>query len=318
MSSDAPGGSAQSAYDDAVLPFSTVKSRALGRLVRLGPLVDEILARHAYPNAVSELLGEALALVAMLGTTLKFEGELILQTNTDGPVGLIVVNFEAPGRLRGHASFNRDRVGSIIEAGQADHGRLLGSGYLALTIDPGKGKERYQGVVALEGGGLADAALSYFRQSEQLPTYVRLAVARHQTSADGHPGWRWRAGGLLLQHVAPVGGSAELDDGGRLMGEDDDHWRRVRFLAETVEDHEMLDPLLPPKRLLYRLFHEEGVRAGEARDMEVFCRCSQDRVDNLFQSFKGDDISDLRDKNGDVVVTCEFCNTAYYFDPGAQ
>ncbi|MGI9424625.1 MAG: Hsp33 family molecular chaperone [Hyphomicrobiaceae bacterium] len=304
------------ANDDSIIPFSTVKSRALGRLVRLGPVVDRILSQHDYPLAVSEVLGQAVALTTMLGTTLKFDGNLIVQTKTDGPLGMLVVNFETPGRVRAHASFDSDQLATVAEQNDPDHGDLLGSGYLAITIDPGKGMERYQGVVALEGRGLADAALNYFRQSEQLPTFVRLAVARYQSREikDDRRGWMWRAGGLLVQHVAPIGGVEHNDDEADfLLGEDDDNWRRVALLAQTVEDHEMLDPLLAPEHLLYRLFHEEGVRAAEPRELQNFCRCSQKRVETMLQSFKSEELSDLRDEAGDVVVTCEFCNRSYRY-----
>ena len=259
-------------------------------------------------------------MAAMLGTTLKFDGDLIVQTNTDGAIGMMVVNFETPGRLRAHASFDADRVARFEAEGGSDHGALLGEGYLALTIDPGRGMERYQGVVALKGQGLDAAALEYFRQSEQLPTFVRLAVARHKVRSDSGVGngWQWRAGGILVQHVTPVGGLEHNDDQDDfLLGEDDDDWRRVAFLAETVEDHEILDPLLAPERLLYRLFHEEGVRASAARPLEVFCRCSQQRVDSLIRSFKAEELEDLRDETGDIVVTCEFCNTGYRWQPKA-
>ena len=305
------------AVDDTVLPFSTVKSRALGRLVRLGPVINRILSQHDYPLPVSNVLGQAVALTAMLGTTLKFDGNLIVQTNSNGPLGMIVVNYETPGRVRAHASYDADRLAEITARDATpDQGTLLGSGYLAITIDPGRGMERYQGVVALEGGGLVDAAHTYFRQSEQLPTFVRLAVARYQKRdpESDLTGWKWRAGGLLVQHVTPLGGVEHNDDEEDfLLGEDDDHWRRVEFLAQTVEDHEMLDPLLAPERLLYRLFHEEGVRASAPRPVENFCRCSQQRVETMLRSFKPEELSDLRDDSGDVVVTCEFCNQAYRF-----
>ena len=315
MTDDVGGGSLA---DDTVLPFSTVKSRALGRLVRLGSVVDEILSQHNYPDPVSEVVGEAIALTAMLGTTLKIDGDLIVQTRTDGPLGMLVVNYETPGRIRAHASFDAEQVAAMAEENGAEQGALIGSGYMALTVDPGKGMERYQGVVALEGTGLANAALVYFKQSEQLPSFVRLAVARHRSrSSDGRTrDWQWRAGGILVQHVSPVGGAKHADDEEDfLLGEDDDNWRRVSYLAETVEHHEMLDPLLAPERLLYRLFHEEGVRAGEPRQLEVFCRCSQARVDNLIHSFKPEEIEELRDDGGKIVVTCEFCSSSYRCPP---
>jgi len=311
-------------HDDFVLPFNTVKSGMTGRVVRLGAVADTILGQHDYPLAVSELLGQALALSAMLGTALKFDGDLTIQSQTDGAVGMFVTNFASPGSLRGYASFDADRVAGI-EAGDSppDQAALIGQGLLALTIDPGEGMERYQGVVALEGGDLAGAAHTYFRQSEQLPTFVRLAVARHHVAGtDGRAsGWQWRAGGLIVQHISPVGGKppdeSETETGAAttLFGEDDDHWRRVEMLASTVEDHELLDPMLSPERLLYRLFHEEGVRVIEPAPLEAYCRCSRERVAAFLKTFADENISDLRDEDGNVTVTCEFCGAAYRFEP---
>jgi len=191
--------------DDYVLPFSTDKSRALGRLVRLGPLADEILKRHDYPETVSEVLGQALALTGMLGSTLKFGGNLILQTQTDGPLGFLVANFEAPGKLRGYAGFDAERRDEL-SGKNGRHGLLLGKGHMALTIDPGGHMDRYQGIVGLADNNLSEAANSYFRDSEQLPTFVRLAIARHHGGASGDGDWHWRAGGIMVQYVSPVGG----------------------------------------------------------------------------------------------------------------
>jgi len=303
--------------DDRVLPFSTVKSRALGRIVRLGPLIDKLLSNHDYPDNVSEVLGQAVALAAMLGTTLKFDGNLIIQTKTDGPIGMLVVNFETPGRIRAYAGFDKEKIAradASAATARGDYGRLLGKGYLALTIDPGRDMERYQGIVGLNNQDLASAALQYFRQSEQLPTFIHLAVAKVQTKSACGKGWQWRAGGLLVQHVTALGGRKhETDDDDSLLGDEDDHWRRVKYLAQTIEDHEILDPTLQPERLLYRLFHEEGVRVSKARPLEAFCRCSQERIQALFHSFTQEDLADLRDNNGNIIVTCEFCNSAYYY-----
>lgn len=308
--------------DDYVLPFTTDKSRALGRLVRLGPVADEILRRHDNPDPVSEVLGQALALTAMLGSTLKFDGNLILQTQTNGPLGFLVANFEAPGNLRGYASFDAERRAEI-EAIDRDHGALVGHGHLALTIDPGGHMDRYQGIVSLDGHDLSQAANSYFRQSEQLPTFVRLAIARHHTGAAGDGDWHWRAGGIMVQYVSPVGGRQEVDEdeGGNaqwLIGERDDDWRRVSMLAATVEDHELLDPTLDYERLLYRLFHEEGVRAAEPQPLRPFCRCSRERVETFIATFQGDDISGMQDADGMIAITCEFCNEVYRFEPVAS
>ena len=174
----------------------------VGRLVKLGPTVDTILSRHAYPEPVSKLLGEAVALTALLGAALKFEGKFILQASTDGPVDLLVADYQVPGGLRGYARFSAERLAELPVGG-----RLLGEGHLAMTIDRGVDTERYQGVVPLEGESLTEAADTYFRQSEQLPTFIRLAVARHyRAGSAGGRSWTWRAGGLLVQKLTREGG----------------------------------------------------------------------------------------------------------------
>jgi molecular chaperone Hsp33 len=313
--------------DDLILPFQLANSGVSGRLIRLGSSVNTILAGHNYPETVAQVLGEALALTGLLGASLKFNGRLILQTKTDGPVGFIVTNYESEaasndakaGRLRGHASYDADALPDKSAVGQS---MLLGTGHLAMTIDPGGDMERYQGIVALEGGTLTDAAETYFRQSEQLPTFVRLAVARHfigGSEKDGSKGWHWRAGGLIIQHVSPEGGhvrppSAREEAEGLLAGEDDEAWNRSQILAATVEAHELLDPLLAPGQLLYRLFHEEEIRVYPARPMESYCRCSAERLAAVLKTFPSADIADMKEADGAVAVTCEFCNATYRFN----
>lgn len=291
--------------DDMVLPFQAEQADVLGRLVRLGPTVDTILSRHAYPEPVSRLLGEAVALTALLGASLKADGKLILQATTDGPVDLLVADFCVPGELRGYARFDTERLAALDTD---DDAALLGRGHLAMTIDRGVDTERYQGVVPLEGESLTEAADTYFRRSEQLPTFIQLAVARHFRAGDnGEGGWTWRAGGLLVQKLTREGGVAN-------QKEFEEDWTRAKSLAETVEDHEMLDPLLSPDRLLYRLFHEEQVRVYRAIPLETYCSCSRERVEELLERFSVEDIADMT-VDGEVWVTCEFCNARYSFDP---
>ncbi|MEO1265406.1 MAG: Hsp33 family molecular chaperone [Pseudomonadota bacterium] len=303
--------------DDVVVPFRTEASGISGRLVRLGPAVDEILKPHDYKHdPVAEVLGEAIALTALVGSALKFDGKLILQTRSEGPLGFFVTNYQTPGQLRGYASFYEDRVTSGQFA-PADHGALMGHGHLALTIDPGGEMDRYQGIVSLDAAPLSDVALNYFRQSEQLPTFIKLAVAKHQ--AGGDDAWHWRAAGLMVQHVSPEGGRPPPEDAPDdfLLGDDDDNWRRVAMLASTVEDHELLDPMLTPERLLYRLFHEEGVRVMEDMPMTSYCQCSDARVRSLIETFTPEQLNDMRDDSGDVSVTCEFCKRVYDVDAKA-
>jgi molecular chaperone Hsp33 len=293
--------------DDLILPFQAEHAEVAGRLVKLGPVVDTILSRHDYPEPVSKLLGEAVALTALLGAALKFEGKFILQATTDGPVDLLVADYQVPGALRGYARFSAERLAAL----PAD-APLLGKGHLAMTIDRGPDTERYQGVVPLEGGSLADAADTYFRQSEQLPTFIRLAVARHYRARQEERPWTWRAGGLLVQKLTREGGRRRQRESA-FAAED---WTRAKALAETVEDHELLDPMLPPDRLLYRLFHEEKVRAYRAVPLTSYCSCSEARVEELLRRFSAEDLAEMV-VDGQVSVTCEFCNRSYRFDPAA-
>jgi molecular chaperone Hsp33 len=318
--------------DDCVLPFTLVRSGAIGQIVRLGPLADAILGHHDDPEPVAATLGEALALTAMLGSALKHEGKLILQTRTDGPLRFLVVNHEqrpaegrqpsgaegrrpSGGRLRGYASYSGAKD---LAKGAAARAALIGSGHLAMTIDPGPERQRYQGIVALQAGSLTEAARTYFRQSEQVPTFLRLAAAR--VYADSR--WHWRVGGLMVQHLHTVeAASAGLPQGDEpiaehFAGETDERWRTVRALAETVEDHELVDPTLSAERLLYRLFHEEGVRVQPARPLEEYCQCSRERVAALLASFGAEELADMREEDGAVTVTCEFCRASYRFEPG--
>jgi molecular chaperone Hsp33 len=304
-------------FNDYVLPFQLEASGARGRLIRLGPAVDTILTKHAYPEQVLLLLGEAVTLTAMLGASLKFDGKFILQTQSDGPVRLVVVHYTSPGHLRGYASYNREDFIRTVNGGTKPK-VLLGEGHLAMTIDPGAGMERYQGIVALAGGTLSDAAYEYFDQSEQIPTFLRIAVARHYTGASGtEPGyWTWRAGGLMVQKLTAEGGrpqGGEVLSPGTARADDGEGWRRAVALAATVEDHELLDPMLPPEHLLWRLFHEEEVRAFDAAPLDAQCNCSRERVEAMLAQFSPDELEGMAEGNV-IAVTCEFCNTSYQFE----
>jgi molecular chaperone Hsp33 len=307
------------AFDDYVLPFQLDASGARGRLIRLGPVVDTILSQHAYPEQVLLLLGEAVTLTAMLGAALKIDGKFILQTRSDGPVSFLVVHYHSPGHVRGYASFNEEGIGRAADGGGLSYKPLLGEGHLAMTIEPGAGRERYQGIVSLAGETLVDAAHEYFDQSEQIPTFIRIAVARHFVggSNERQGQWAWRAGGLMVQKLADEGGrrgAAKAGSGGN-EGEDapDEGWLRAQALAATIEDHELLDPLLAPERLLYRLFHEEDVRAFDAARLDARCTCSRERVEQMLGQFSDEDLDEMAD-DGIITVTCEFCNTNYRFD----
>jgi molecular chaperone Hsp33 len=307
--------------DDVVLPFAVEALDVRGRVVRLGSGIDTILARHGYPDPVSRLLGEAAALTVLLGSSLKFEGRFQLQTKTDGPVDLVVVDFDAPDRLRATARFDAEKVAAL--GGNPAVSDLLGTGYLAMTIDQGASQSRYQGVVPLEGQSLEEAAHQYFRQSEQIPTRVRLAVAE-QFGGGRH---RYRAGGLLIQFLPSSPErqrQAELPPGDipeghpsqdAIEARDDDAWTEARALVETIEDHELVDPTVSSERLLYRLFHESGVRVFDAQAVHEECRCSQERVMGMMRRFSEKDRHDMVGENGRIGITCDFCSRFYDLDP---
>ena len=314
---------AETPPEDAILPFEVASLDLRGRVVRLGAALDQTLAAHDYPAPVAKLLGEAIVLTVLLGSSLKFDGRFILQTQTDGPVRMLVVDFNSPGRIRACARFDRARVEAAIAARAASAGELLGSGHLAMTIDQGPDMSRYQGLVALSGGGLEDAAHEYFLRSEQIPTRVRLAVAEEINADKTGPRHRWRAGGMLLQFLpkkAERMRGPDLDPGDAPEGTaphamtEDDAWVAGRSLIATVEDIELIDPELSSERLLYRLFHEHGVRVFRAVEVEAKCSCSRQSVEAMLKSFSQDD-RDHMVENGVISVTCEFCSSTYVFAP---
>ncbi|WP_395697336.1 Hsp33 family molecular chaperone [Methylocella sp.] len=306
--------------DDAVLPFAVEGLDLRGRVARLGPSLDQILARHAYPAPVSRLVGEALALTVLLGSSLKIAGRFQLQTRTDGAVDMIVVDFDAPDRLRAFARFDAARFDAARPGAADDPAALLGRGHLAFTIDQGPEAARYQGVVALAGQGLEAAARQYFQQSEQIPTLVRLAVAQIVTPQ----GAAWRTGGLLAQFLpnaserrCPI----ELPPGDPPPGstyeppQEDEAWAEAKALVATVEDHELVDPTLSSERLLYRLFHEQGVKVFEPQRVRDACRCSDESVRAMLRGFPPQDRAHMIGDDGRIGVTCEFCSTFRTYDP---
>jgi molecular chaperone Hsp33 len=313
---------ATTSADDTILPFQVEALDLRGRVVRFGPAIDTILSRHRYPAPVAKLLGEAIVLTVLLGSTLKFEGRFILQTQSDGPVRMLVIDYTTPGKVRACARFDAARVAAAIAAGAADPGALLGRGHMAMTIDQGPDTARYQGIVALEGKDLEHAAHEYFLRSEQIPTRVRLAVAEELRAGANGAHHRWRAGGLLLQFLpkAPERAQRDLDPGDVPEGveleivPEDDAWVEGRSLVATVEDVELLDPDVSAEQLLYRLFQERGVRVFRSRDLRAQCSCSREGVERMLRSFPQDD-RDHMVENGKITVTCEFCNSTYVFAP---
>jgi molecular chaperone Hsp33 len=315
---------AQPAGDDAVVPFQVEGLDVRGRTVQLGPLLDGILGRHAYPPEVARLLAEAIALTVILGTSLKFDGKFIMQTQSDGPVNLLVADFRVPGSVRAYAGYDKDLLADAVAAGRTSPAELLGGGTLAFTIDQGEYMQRYQGIVALDGSSLEEVAQVYFRQSEQIPTYVRLSTATLITrGADGKPMEHIRAGGLIVQFLPESpermrqgdipGGDAP--EGTEEFFEEDDSWTEAKTLTATVDDSELTDPQIGAERLLYRLFNERGVRVFPATKVLDNCSCSDDKIRGVLAGFTAEEIRDSVE-DGKIEVRCEFCSTAYVFEPG--
>jgi molecular chaperone Hsp33 len=303
--------------DDSVQPFQVDALDVRGRVARLGPMLDEVLAHHEYPAPVARLLVEATALTILLGSTLKEVGRFTLQTQTDGIVDMIVVDVSAPNQVRAYARFDEEKLAAA--AGQSG-AALLGRGHLAMTIEPGGDQNRYQGVVALDGETLAEAAHRYFVQSEQIPTRLKLAVGEEMHAGGAKP--TWRAGALLVQFLPQDSRRAvsDLDPGDAPEGHvapeamEDDAWVEAQSLADTVEDHELLDPTLSSERLLWRLFNERGVRVFNQQPVTARCTCSRERVASVLKSFPQEERESMV-ADGRVEVTCEFCGRRYPLEP---
>lgn len=302
--------------DDCVIAFRTDVSGIHGRLVRLGTVSQTIIAPHALPVEAAALLGEAIVLAALAGSVLRETGNIAVQTKTDGLVSVLYSDCEAPGRLRGYARADTGTLRALAEAGEnPDRLRLLGQGHLAFTFDTGSAAERYQGVIAFEGGTLADAAASYFEQREALPTFVRAAAAEHYAAAKpaGVGGLKWRCGGIMIQNPNTRLDAINNETDDKSAADGDDAWRRVRLLTETVEDHELLDPNLTAEQLLMRLYHEEGIIIERVTQLTTYCKCSREKIANVLASFGEDDIKDMATDDGQIIVTCEFCAKTYQF-----
>jgi len=301
------------------MPFDIKPLGVRGRVVRLGGVLDDILNRHDYPMAASAVLAEAVALVAMFGAMLKFDGKFILQTSTDGPVSMLVADFVSPDQIRGYARVDVDALERLQANGTVTAQSIIGNGHLALTVDQGEDMERYQGIVGLQDATLSDAAHGYFRQSEQIPTLLRLAAGPLVGRASQLD--KWRAGAIMIQHLPEDGGVSPMqvysgDDpsgNGEPEVDEDDNWRKAKLLLETVEDHELIDPLLSSERVLYRLFHEDGVTVYPELKLRRYCSCSADRLKDILATMPDDDKAHMAD-DGKIEVKCEFCSASYRFE----
>lgn len=296
--------------DDIIVPFQVGSSAVRGRLVRLGPTIDDLLRRHDFPLPVKQLVGETAALVAMLGAALKFDGKLILQAQGDGPVSMIVADYTAGGALRATAKLQDGHAGTAAKAQGPELHYLLRRGHMVMTIDQGADMERYQGVVPLEGPSIARAAVNYFSQSEQIPTAIELAVGRI-TDEDGRE--TWRAGGIMAQFVPGEGGRRERGEAALMADEDREAWNRAAILLETVSADELLDPTIGQEDLLFRLYHEDGVRVFDPTTTHFACTCSREKIASVLSQYTRSDIEDMLE-DAAIEVSCDFCRAVYRFE----
>lgn len=313
------------AWDDTVLPFQLDNSDIRGRVARLDGVLGGILQQHAYPPVVEALVAEMTLLTALIGQTIKLRWKLSLQVQSDGPVRMIATDYYGPqedgqpARIRAYASYDATRLSTAEPFAQ------IGQGYFAIMIDQGKGSVPYQGITPIAGGSLRACAEAYFAQSEQIPTRFSLSFGRSsQPGAEE----RWRAGGVMLQHMPkvsplaappPEGGSGE---GGLLQpgdvvpdGEDGENWNRVNILLDTVNEFELIGPGVSPTELLLRLFHEEGPRIFDSQAIRFGCTCSAERVRESLSIYSAKDIATMTTDDGRVTADCQFCGAHYDLDP---
>ena len=273
-----------------------------GRLVRLGDTLDQILKAHDYPDVIANLLGEACVLATIVGASLKFEGRLILQAQGDGAVRYVVADYDTKGGLRGFCRYDPEAVAQLVAENEGKFvslgaQSLLGKGTFTMTLDAENHAERYQGITPIEGESLALCAEHYFAQSEQVPTQIKLAVSQ-ELGADGKC---WRAAGAMIQAIA----------GDETRGDTKESFQHIRALFETLGEEELTDFELSADRLLYRLFHEDGVRLSALKGVFKLCRCSQERVEGLVQSFSTEEQREMLEDDGKVHITCEYCSKTF-------
>lgn len=298
--------------DDMILPFQLESSHLRGRIIRLGDVLHDILSPHAYPQGVAQLVGEAAALTLLLGGMLKFDGTFTLQAQGDGPVRLVVADFTTKGALRAMASFDAEKLRAAgldtpTVAPLRSHDKthdlqsFMGTGYLAFTVDQGDHAERYQGIVELVGTDLAACVQDYFAKSEQIDTVLRVATAQMNGTM--------RAGGIMVQRL-PLPDDVRVDDTAVAKANED--WDRARALLETCRADELTNPALPASDLLFRLFHEEGVRVFNPVQLTKGCRCSIEKLTHVLDTMSEDDRAHMT-IDGKITMTCEFCNKDFVF-----
>ena len=301
---------------NVIRPFQLESSSLRGRILRLNTVLDDILKPHGYPMEISQLLGEVVTLSALFSSMLKFDGIFTLQIYGDGAVSMLVADMTSDGDIRGCATFSEEKFNTLKDQKTTGLHDLLGKGYLAFTVDQGEDTERYQGIVELKGDNLIDSVQHYFVQSEQLNTAIMIAVEKNN-SKNGEGAWH--SAGLMLQHMPSDGGhetapAVDVSQYSNVSNFNEDDWRRAMILMESCKREELLSDDLSSHDVLPRLFHEEGVRVFEPAPLQHQCRCSQERVENVFKMLSDEERQDMV-VDGKIIMTCEFCSKDYNVKP---
>lgn len=290
--------------DNIVQPFQLEQTHIRGRVVRLGSVLQDIISRHNYPTPVSSMLSEAVTLCVLLSAMLKYDGIFTLQIKGSGPIRALVADATTDGKIRAYASFDEHAVKKLAKRKpDQEHNffHLLGKGYVSFTVDQDREDiERYQGIVELQGESLMDSVRYYFNQSEQIKTDFILETHPQDS--------QWRTGAIMIQHM-PNDKKGEIAED---ISEED--WNRTSMLMQTCKENELLSPNLSAQDLLFRLFHEEGVRVYPTFPLHHVCRCSRDRVENIIRTLPKEEVEDLLKERGKIEVNCEFCSRNYSFD----
>lgn len=287
-------------FSDLVQPFRIEQAALRGRMVRVQDVFREVLAGRSYPPPVGRLLGEALCLTALLAAMLKYEGIFTLQAQGDGPLRMVVIDVTSAGAMRAHARFDADAFGAD-DMGDGTIARLFGGGHLSFTVDQGPDTERYQGITELAGASLSDCAHTYFRQSEQVQTAIKLAAVLDEGGRAG------RAAGIMIQRLP------DSEEEIYRAAEGEENWRKSVVLMSSLGDGELLDPALDTNQILYRLYHEDGVRVYRPRALSFSCRCSRDKVAQALAAFPPEELVEMHNEAGCITATCEFCQADYVF-----
>ena len=306
-----PANSNIKSVDDFILPFQIDKADISGRIMRSQKALSRILNQHNYPVPVARLLGEALLLVALLGSGIKLKHRMILQIKGDGALPLLVADYYADGSLRGYVECNDDLYAKWTGGDFVNPFLLIGKGYLAITIDNADGSKPYQGIVPLQGESLSAAVLAYIEGSDQIMSALKLFI----NQKDYNGTLQWYGAAMLIQKLGKSGDDFKASSSDNPDHDDDDieKWGRIKALFHTLSEDELCDDVLAPDRVLFRLFHEDGVRIFDKKPIHFECKCDMTRLEAVLKNSNPDDLQEMADENGIIVADCQFCKNKYQF-----